>query len=326
MQHFTLHFEPENTVLYQEPRSGFYKARWKDIATSPYIPRIQYNTKEYQNYIIVDIDNKDIYKYRGKLPEPNFIVKNKDGSGGHLFWVLDRTIATPKFKRVWTDTFKLFTKICGGDENNKGFIGKNINNNIDFDIEFIEPIAYDINALKALTYTEPIKKEKKLSRANMKPKQKQLIVTTGRNVEIFNKVRLMAYEEIKRSTNENDFSSIVYNYAAKSNLSYQYPLEEKELETIVDSIVRYCLKNKTQISKYTKKRGRMELDENLDLKEKQRLSANYSSKLKATKTELKIKVALIEMKKQELKINISSVAEYTKMTRKTIRKYKGFLI
>ncbi len=142
-------------------------------------------------------------------------------------------------------------------------------------------------------------------------------------------MRFFAYQELKRSVNDNDFTTIIYNYAHKLNQElYDYPLEDNELEGIAKSIVKWCLckKNKSRIqnSKSTKKRGTMNLDESLELKEKQRLSANYSSKLKATKNELKIQVAIIEMKKQELKINVSSVSKYTKLSRPTITKYKHF--
>ena len=67
MEHFQLHFEPQHRVLYQEPTGAWLTASWKDIATSPSIKRIQYNTEQLQNYIIVDIDNSDIYKYREAL-------------------------------------------------------------------------------------------------------------------------------------------------------------------------------------------------------------------------------------------------------------------
>ena len=330
MEHFQLHFEPQHRIQYQEPTGQWVKAKWQDIARAPSIKRIQYNTQYLQNYIIIDIDNSDIYKYReSNLPEPNFIVKNKKKAGAHLFYVLDRTVATPYYKQVWKDIFKNFTILSGGDKEAKGYIGKNLNNNIDFNIEFIEPTAYNINTLKTYCIQNHTEIKKRVSRASKKPIQKQLIKTKGRNEEIFRKVRFFAYQELKRSVNDNDFTTIIYNYAHKLNQDlYDYPLENNELEGIAKSIVKWCLskKNKSRIqnSKSTKKRGQMNLDGNLELKEKQRLSANYSSKLKATKNELKIQVAIIEMKKQELKINVASVAKYTKLSRPTITKYKHF--
>jgi hypothetical protein len=137
-------------------------------------------------------------------------------------------------------------------------------------------------------------------------------------------VRLVAYQEVKRSVNDNDFNTIILHYAHKLNKeSYDYPLEDNELEGIVKSIVKYCLENKSMIKKY-KNRGVLNLDNLLTLKEKQKLGANYSSKVKATKNEMKIQIALIEMKKQECKINVSSVSKYTKLSRPTITKYKHF--
>ena len=330
MNHFELHFEPQHRVLYQEPTGAWLTALWQDIATASSIKRIQYNTEQLQNYIIVDIDNSDIYKYReANLPEPNFIVKNKYKAGAHLFWVLDRTVATPYYKRVWKEIFKNFTVLSGGDTVAKGFIAKNINNNIDFDIEFIESTAYNIKHLKTYikNYTE---KKKFFSNASKRQAQPQLIKTKGRNVEIFNTVRVIAYKEIIRSVNDDDFNTIIFNYADKLNReSFDYPLEDNEVEGIVNSIVKYCINNRVRLKNCKDKkveRGKMNLDDSLDLKEKQKLSANYSSKLKAAKNEMRIKVAIIEMKKQKFKITISSVSKFTKIHRNTISKYREFLV
>lgn len=326
MEHFQLHFEPQHRVLYQEPTGAWLTASWQDIATSRSIKRIQYNTEQLQNYIIVDIDNSNIYKYReANLPEPNFIVKNKHKAGAHLFWVLDRTIATPYYKRVWKEVLKNFTLLSGGDAVAKGFIAKNLNNSTDFEYIHLEPIAYNINSLKTYCIQHDTEINKRVSRASKKQEQPQLIKTKGRNTEIFNKVRLVAYQEVKRSVNDNDFKTIILHYAHKLNKeSYDYPLEDNELEGIVKSIVKYCLDNKSTIKEYDKKRGAMELDKLLSIKKRQKLGANYSSKIKATKNEMKIKIAVIEMKKQELKINVLSVSKYTKLSRPTITKYKHF--
>ena len=326
MEHFQLHFEPEHRVLYQEPSGAWLTASWKNIATASSIKRIQYNTEQLKNYIIVDIDNSDIYKYReANLPEPNFIVKNKHKVGAHLFWVLDRTIATPYYKKLWKEVFKSFTIQSGGDEVAKGFIAKNLNNNIDFNIEFIEPIAYNINSLAHYKMQNHAQIEISAPRAPKKQKQPQLIKTKGRNTEIFNKVRLLAYQEVKRSVNDDDFKTIILNYAHKLNKElFDYPLEDNELEGIVKSVVKYCLENKSMIKKYNKNKGAMNLDDLLSIKQKQRLAAQFTNEVKSNRVKMKIQVAIIEMKKQNLKLNVSSVAKYTKLSRPTITKYKHF--
>lgn len=317
MQHFQLHFEPEHTVHYQEPCGIWCKAKWQEIYHAPSIKRLQYNTEKYKNYIIVDVDDADIYAYKGKLPEPNIIVHNKNKSGGHLFWVLNRTVSSPYYTEKWKTIFKSFTEIAKGDTKAKGFIAKNINNNIDFNIEFIEPTAYDINALSSYAIQSTPKTIKSVSRANIERKTEQLIITEGRNCKIFDDLRLYAYGRIRASVNDNDFRTIVSSYAERLNECYHYPLESRELSDIIKSVTEWCIENKSKIKNY-KKRGKMKLDDELSLKEKQKLSANYSSKLKATKNEMKIQVAIIEMKKQQMKINVSSVAKYTNLSRPTL--------
>jgi hypothetical protein len=66
----------------------------------------------------------------------------------------------------------------------------------------------------------------------------------------------------------------------------------------------------------------MELDNNMSLKEKQKISAKYTHNTRKNKTQLEIEKALIEMKEKDIKINVSSVAKYTKKTRVTINNYK----
>ena len=75
MEHFQLHFEPQHRVLYQEPTGAWLTASWQDIATSPSIKRIQYNTEQLQNYIIIDIDNTI-----ANIPHRLKYIVNEDGS------------------------------------------------------------------------------------------------------------------------------------------------------------------------------------------------------------------------------------------------------
>jgi len=323
--HFQLHFQEHHYIHYQADKKNnlWAKASWADLCEMHGAERIQYNTKKYKNYIILDIDHEDIYYYLNtNLPTPNFILKNKNRKGAHLFYVLDRTISHEYFTDLWRQVQKSFSIQANADTQNKGFIGKNIRNTLDFEYIELETQAYNI--LDLFQYVDKSHKHIKTSQNLVVNKQKQLINTESRNVDIFNTLRLIAYQEIKKSTNERDFKLIVSSQASKINSEYIYPLELNELNNIAESVIKYCIKNKIKIKKYKQKK-KMDIDVNLQLKEKQKLAAKYTADVKNNKTELKIKVALIEMKKQQLKINISTVSNFTKMSRITIRKYKNLL-
>jgi hypothetical protein len=70
------------------------------------------------------------------------------------------------------------------------------------------------------------------------------------------------------------------------------------------------------------KEKKVKIEENMSIKEKLQLGQKYTSKVRVNKTQLEIEKALIEMKEKDIKINVSSVAKYTKKTRITINNYK----
>jgi len=127
MQHFELHFQAEYIIHYQDSSEKWKKTTFEELSIKRDIKRIQYNTRKYQNYIILDIDNDDIYAYKkANLPNPNFIVKNRYKQGAHLFYVLDRTVASEYYKEKWSHIQKSFSVLAKADEKNRGFIAKNL--------------------------------------------------------------------------------------------------------------------------------------------------------------------------------------------------------
>lgn len=330
-QHFELHFQASSYVHYHAKEDIWAKATHEDLSLYRGSKRIQYNTEKYKKYIIVDIDDEKLFLFENtKLPKPNFILKNRDKIGGHLFYVLDRTITHEYYTKLWREVQKYFNLTQGGDPKNVGFIGKNVNNSKDFEYIEVEPCAYNINFLHDFIQndTKNVVQNKKLfsDLRISKPKiQKQLINTTSRNVDLFNDIRTFAYKMIKKSHNDEDFCSIVALQATKMNLQYIYPMKSIEVNGIVKSISKWCIKNKSKIKNY-KKVGVMNLDANIDQKSKEKMGAAYSAKAKKSKTELKIQVACIEMKSKNIKVNVSNVAKYTNLSRPTITKYKKLFI
>ena len=331
-QHFELHFKPSYFVHYEETNGSWRRDKWEELSTCRSVKRIQYNTKKFKNYIIIDIDNEDIYNFNTVgLPAPNFILHNRHKRGGHLFYVLNRTVSHSYYQKIWGQVQKHFSLKSGGDPLNRGFIGKNINNDLDFKMEIIEKTPYNLLELfeyikydvfeDISTPTTKIKISTKKTQLNLFEKND---TTLNRNVNIFNELRLFSYQMIKKSVNDRDFIEIVSNKAFELNNQYETPLNDKEVSNIVQSVSNYCLKNKSSI-KNTKKRNIMKLNEDLDIKSKQKLGQQHTSNIRKSKTEMKIKIGIMEMKKQDLKINISTISQYTKLTRKTIRKYKDIL-
>lgn len=326
-QHFQLHFQPEHFVLYQEINLSWRRSPWKDIYKSK-TKRIQYNSNEYKNYIIIDIDhdNFEIYKEKN-LPKPNLIVKNKNKVGCHYFYFLDKTINSNSFyTKLWKETFNYFSKIFEGDANFVGYIGKSMGNKIDFTNIELEEYPYNIKYLSSfIEYNNLYLYEKRSNETkSLLDTHEGYLEVKGRNVYLFNELRVFSYQEIKKSTNEKDFYTIIENKGIEINDNLITPLDIKEMYGVVNSIFRYCIKNKSKIINHKNKKI-MNLDQSMSIKEKQALGAKYTNTIQKNKTELKIKVSIMEMKKQGLKITMYSISKFTKLSPHTIKKYDHLL-
>lgn len=344
-QHFKLHFEPDTWLLYEEHNKGYYRKQWKDICRYTAIKRIHYNTSKWKNYIIIDIDNNDIYKYREQnLPEPNFILKNKGKPGGHLFYVLDKGIHENNhfYLEQWRQVFKNFTILSGGDTLAKGYVGKFVNSH-HFDYIELETSAYDISYLYSFInhtpsnnqaynpqatnpYIDTISTKKKPYKANIGQLNLDIIQIGERNDTLFNKIRKYSYIQILILT-EKEFKNAVSNYGNELNNSLLAPLPQSEINATIKSIIKYCINNKSAIKNYStensKNRGIMNLDDkDITLKEKQRLSADYTNQQRKDKTLFKLKLSIIEMKARELKINNTTLSKYSKISLATVKRYK----
>ncbi len=294
------------------------------------VSRIQYNTTKYINYLIIDVDTDQLELYKNKeLPSPNFMLKNRNKKGGHLFYVLDRTISHEYFKTLWHDTFKYFTNQLSGDENYTGYIAKNYLNEADFEYIELEHKAYNIYDLykhvkNNVIYNNLFPEEQKTNK-KAKLKINNNYAELGRNCALFENARLYAYSLVKENLEEKSFKMSLLIHLKELNNNYKDKLNDTEVRKIWRSIVKYCLKHRDKIKTSFKKVNKMELDDNMSIKEKLQAGAEYTNKIQVEKTKLEIKKAIIEMREQGLKINITNVAKYTKIHRNTIGKYKELL-
>ena len=324
-EHFKLHFELNHFVHHQVFNGQWLRDKWQNIVTNPKgIIRIQYNTSNFKRYIIIDVDHENIFGFEKlDIPKPNFIVKNKNKVGGHLFWVLDKVCTNEYYIKLWRDIQKYFSAVLDGDPHNVGSIGKNPYNDLDFEYIEIYPYYHNIKDLHSFVVPAEKKEQDELPffKDYKSVNKHEKIVSTGRNVDLFNTSRVFAYQLIKEDISTIDFKFRLLNKMREENNNFSSPLKSKEVIDTYKSIVKYCLKNWSAI-KHNKKEKKMELDSNMSLKEKQKLSAKYTSKVRVNKTQLEIEKALIEMKEKGIKINVSSVAKYTKKTRITINNYK----
>lgn len=325
-EHFKLHYELNHYVHHQVFNGQWLKAKWQDIVTNPKgIKRIQYNTSNFKRYIIVDVDHEDLFKFENiNIPKPNFIVKNKNKEGGHLFWVLDKVATNEYYIKLWRDIQKYFSSVLDGDPHNVGSIGKNPYNSLDFEYIEIYPYYYNIKNLHSFVIPEEkqVQDELPYFKDYKTINNKQKIISSGRNVDLFNTSRVFAYALIKEDIDTINFKFKLLNKIKEENNNFSNPMKNSEVMDIYKSIVKYCLKNWSAI-KHNKKEKKVKIEENMSNKEKLQLGQKYTSKVRVNKTQLEIEKAILEMKEKGIKINITNLADYTKIHRNTIRNYKN---
>lgn len=330
-EHYKFHFKETSWILYEcKITKKWGRCTFLDLHKfKNNVSRIQYNTTKYINYLIIDVDTDQLELYKNKeLPTPNFILKNRFKRGGHLFYVLDRTISHKYFKTLWHDTFKYFTNQLSGDENYTGYIAKNYLNEADFEYIELEHKAYNINDLykhvkNNVIYNNLFPEEQKVNK-KAKLKVNNNYADLGRNCALFENARLYAYSLVKEDLEEKTFKMNLLINLKELNNNYINKLNDSEVRKIWRSINKYCLKNKEKI-KTSFKGKKLDLGEDMSIREKEQAGAAYTANIKREKTKLEIKKAIIEMKEQGIKININSVAKYTKKQTKTIRNYKDLL-
>lgn len=330
-EHYKFHFKETSWILYEcKITKKWGRTTFLDLHRfKNNVSRIQYNTTKYINYLIIDIDTDQLELYKNKeLPTPNFILKNRFKRGGHLFYVLDRTISHEYFKTLWHDTFKYFTNQLCGDEHYTGYIAKNYLNEADFEYIELEHKAYNINDLykhvkNNVIYNNLFPEEQKVNK-KAKLKINNNYAALGRNCAIFESARLYAYSLVKEDLEEKTFKMNLLINLKELNNNYKEKLSDSEIRKIWRSITKYCLKNKSKI-KTSFKGKKLELGDNMSIKEKLQVGAEYTNKIQVEKTKLEIKKAILEMREKGLKINVNSVSKYTKKSNNTIIKNKDLL-
>ena len=325
-EHFQLHFQLEHYVHHQIFNGQWLRAKWQDIVTNPKgITRIQYNTSNFKRYVIVDIDNENLFGFEKlDIPKPNFIVKNKDKVGGHLFWVLDRVCTSEYYIKLWRDIQKYFSAVLDGDPHNVGSIGKNPYNSLDFEYIEVYPYYHTIKDLHSFVIPAEKKEQDELPffKDYKSVNKHEKIVSTGRNVDLFNTSRVFAYQLIKEDIDTINFKFKLLNKIKEENNNFSCPMKSKEVIDIYKSITKYCLKNWSAI-KHNKKEKKVKIEENMSIKEKLQLGQKYTSKVRVNKTQLEIEKAIIDLKEKGIKVNITNLANHTKIHRNTIRNFKN---
>lgn len=245
----------------------------RDIALK--FKHIQHNQPQMVHWLVLDMDKYYFYEDFFNLPMPNVVAYNRYGEDhdcahSHLFFALKHPVCRSDAAR--TKPLKYLAAIEHGlktafesDLNYSGLISKNFLHE-DYRVQFLNPDLWELGEFK-----EWIDIPRKI------PSQSESS-GLGRNCDIFDRTRKIAYSEFHKYQNQSSFEKAVLDWCEEANSDYQEPLTINELKCIARSISKFCFKNMnkdheqyirdTHTSELQSERGKKNTSEQQSLKRK----------------------------------------------------------
>lgn len=186
-------------------------------------------------FLTIDCDHSDYDEFPGSFPKPMATVISRDTGRHHHIFELATPVLTDinsrmKPRRLLSSVERAFIKHLGGDENFTNRLSKNPWNSQEWSTIWY-PDFKPIELKDCLIWTdiEPSNDNRKLV----------VVKTSGysRNVDLFDHVRLLAYQHYFGSWNQND--SELYATAFQFNSELSVPLPENEVRSTCKSILKF---------------------------------------------------------------------------------------
>ena len=271
--------------------------------------RFQLNTKTHWNALAFDIDDPEdiaLFNEMG-MPPPTISCLNNDNNKGHLIWFLknpipmDNKIADKYFRDVW----KSLSMFLNSDPAYTGHYVKNFLNDKHYRVRF-NNVKYDLKDFQEWNTTTRPKKAKSF---------KEIESVGSRHLDLFNELRYKGYANANRYE-ESAFFDLLTEEAEAINSKLGEPIKTKH---IVKSIFNFCINNKHNFKSKKKRKGY----EGLSLEDKQEKSAEDTAMIKNTKTEIKIKSAVIALRVKGKKITAKNIQDESGLGKTTVFRLKA---
>jgi hypothetical protein len=296
-----------------------------------YMQYIKFNENAYR-MMVIDIDKcksmdylftVDFYEDKG-LPIPNLITHTTRGY--QLFYFLTDSLplkANKESLQYFNDVYQKLLVAFDADINmNKRGTCRNIFSKYNPTHYFHDNtyFLYDLN-IKSVKLRNYYNNKRKRNVGNF---NKEEYVKGNRNSYLFVHllfIKTKLFYDLKKERWKKS-TKYIYNYlldyALKQNDSVSDKLTEKEVVSIVNSVVKehYIY---TGAFKILNKKA--EITDNMTLKDKQQAGAFYTHKRKKEKTIKKIQKAINNLFKEKKEITVELLVETTKLCKKTIIKY-----
>lgn len=307
---------------------------------------IEHNAQNSKAWIVLDMDEPYYYEDAVGLPLPNMVVYNKtnikkdfDTSPGtvgllrrwraeeivyaepmrsHLFFALKTPVhigenARPKPIEYLRNVEYGLTKAFGADLRYTKYTSKNPFHNA-FKTQYLHDYLWELSDFEEwidIPNFIPYDKVKKAEGGD---------ASLGRNCELFEAARHWAYRQ--NIVNECSFREklLEFCYAYDKKYFYSYPLPDEEIETIADSITRFCIRNELNLRGFKGEIDSEEYQEYIELQRKRGKANTSEQQAEKRKGKYKLGPRQVEgvIRLWEAKVKIKDIAKKFRVSPNTI--------
>lgn len=285
---------------------------------------IQLNSPFKYNFISLDIDYPiapDMcFVWETKnLPEPTYAVINPINNHAHLIFQLDSAVYANNEKQYtyYQDVKCILTDLYNADQNFTETLTKNPLHPQWKTIE--SGITYTLADLKAYAPKRPsnnVIKFNKYKRRTVNHNNADL----GHRCELFERSRIISYNEVKNFTNQDDFFDYMIGVCSDQNPS---DLKYSDILSTAKSISRYTWKHR---ERYSRGYIRNKVTSIEDLRNRQRTAATTTAGTKHAKTLAIIEQAINNIIKQGIAMPALTKQYLSKLTGKSLSTIKRYAV
>ncbi|WP_294870036.1 replication initiation protein [Sulfuricurvum sp. RIFCSPLOWO2_12_FULL_43_24] len=281
--------------------------------------QIQLNTDTHFNAIIMDVDDEEMLTEWNAvgLPVPTIQTINLNNKKAHLVWLLNVPISkrNKKAVRYYRDIVKSIQILIGADRNYQNHQTKNFLN-IHLYHTVYNDYAYDLSEFRQFI----------LSTVAQDITVEDTERSKSRHITLFNQLRHYGYKIAKN----RDFYDLLKAKAEILNHQFEIPINYK---SILKSVYEFCHENRNNFKvKATVKTMGFSKIVGLSLEKyqcevssRQRKAAKRTTQLKVIQTIRFIKVAIDHLIRKKCKITNTAIAQFTKRSLSTIKRYSGLI-
>lgn len=284
---------------------------------------IQHNPDGLLRCLVFDVDKKNAshHWYDVGAPEPNWVIINPDNGHAHYVYMLDCPVPTTDASRLKPQRYaaaieRALSIKLSADINYVGLVSKNPLSDY-WAIWKPRLEAYSLNELEDYVDLSSLPKLKKREHDG-----------SSRHCLLFDELRYWAYARVENARNDMTLAQWIKTllHKAESLNTFHTPLPLNSLRHTSKSVGRWTWNHYTG-SQGKIKRGRdSSQNSQLELHDKQVLSAIKTNQQRKDKTVMKIEAAIERLKLQSKRVSIRSVANEAGVSKGTVENHKSVLL